>query len=268
MPRFVLLLPLLSVVVPAAVGARQPAPIEPEPVLRDIKLDPAVALRDLRLAYTSEAIEHDLRITVKQPGAPARTTDARLRTTPGGDFVLRLGDLTVWAAGDELRATSVREPRTYFSTPIPAGAERLAAIERQFPPIPIPQLAVAISTDEALRDVTPYTRGIRWSAAKLHAAEQPARVILTGEGTGCAVTMILDAEHARLREFVGVMRDSQAEIRIVAAPPSSGAIAAEPLAVPSIDRRSRVGTLGELAPSMPEKDATPSTPPDTSRSAN
>lgn len=267
MPRFAILLPLFCVVVPAAVGARQPAPIEPEPVLRDIMLDPAVALRDLRLAYTTESIEQELGITVKQPGTPARTTDARLRTMPGGDFVLRLGDLTVWTAGDEFRATSMRAPKMYFSAPMPAGAERLAAIEPHLPPIPIPQLAVALAPDESLRDATPYTRGIRWSTAKLDAAEKPARVILTGEGAGCTVTMILDAERARLRDFVGVMRDSQTEIRVTAKAASDAAQSAEPLAAPSIEGRTRVGTIAELVPSKPDHDAAPTTPADSSRSA-
>lgn len=267
MPRSVLILLCFLALAPAVAGADQPAPIDPEPVLRDIKLDPAVALRDLHNAYTTESIEQDLSITVKQPGTPARSTNARLRTTPGGEFVLRLGDLTVWTTGDELRAISTREPKTYFSAPIPAGAERLAAIERHLPPIPIPHLAAALSADDTLRDPTPYTRAVRWTTSELDAAAKPARVLLAGEGAGCAVTMILDAERARLREFVGVMRDSQTEIRVTATAPGDATKTAEPLAAPSIDGRTRVGTIAELVPSKPDHDAAPTAPADSSRSA-
>ena len=113
-------------------------------------------LKTLRDAYREREIAQRVDITVTAQGQ-SRGSALFVRTGPAGAFHATLGPVTVWTEGATLFAVHSADGRAYFSTPIgPDGV--LPELERLFPPTPLPQLALALGTDEALANLTPYTR--------------------------------------------------------------------------------------------------------------
>jgi hypothetical protein len=172
-----------------------------------------------------------------------------------------LGPLRVWADGAEVCAVHARHPTSAFRAPI-TDSGVLAAIDAHLPPIPMPQVWLALSdTKRHCPSMGPYLGDVEWSRAELAPEAVPPRLRLFG------VTKESDAAvelHATIEPVVRIeritIRDEAASSTIDIRIEPLGPDAAPPAPV-SLDGRRTVTTLAELVQEPPAEakpdDATP-----------
>lgn len=253
----------------AAFAAPAPDPATdaaPPPGIHAIPIEPAVALRDLRRAYRETTIDQEVTIVVRARDKSSRSSALRVRTEPGGRAVLILGALTVWLDPADLVAVHREAPGRCFRAEYPKNApwsERAKAL----PPLPVPQLAAALSSDDALRELTPYSRDISWRAGVLDAKAEPPTITLTGDSIDGPTTLVIDAERGWIRELSQTLDWGGTEILIRADPPMPAGethIAVRPdlatlIAVPRLEDL-RPLSSPVPTPTLPPAPSAPTTP--------
>jgi 2-amino-4-hydroxy-6-hydroxymethyldihydropteridine diphosphokinase len=216
------LAPMLAVAASAVMGiagpapaAAAPRPLSPQAQPRPSEFPIEVALKALHDAYHQRPFAERVTVTARRGGSPPaeRRDEAVIRYHPGrapGDehdgpeqprLLLALGGLRIAAAGTTLVAVHERDAGTCFRIDDPAGVLSVEALSRLLPPLPFPQIDLALSSDLPPRRLTPYADAIRWESAVLDDADAPTRLTILGSASGRRVQVVIDPATGRLREF-------------------------------------------------------------------
>ena len=210
-----------------------------QPGGESVEIDPATVLSDLRGAYRSRAIAEEIRVKVRADGEHGGETMV-LSMSAGGALHLDMGASKVWADSSGLRVSPGREARVYYEAP---SKDVLATVERELPPIPVPQLVLALASDWEKRDLTAYARGVRWTRARVFPEALPPVALLEGRGEGCEVEIEMDAQSGRLRRMTTKLGGGGL-IEVEAEPlPTPG----DDVFVFDVESRTRVATLTDLS---------------------
>jgi len=220
-----------------------PARAEPVPI------DPLLVLEELSSAYAKEPIQELVQVAAMAPASSRRDT-FRVRFAGESCFELKFGGILVWTeqtqAGLVLRAVHERDAQACFERAVDPRTV-LEELSRELPPLPAPQLVLALRAGDAFGEPIPYARAVKWRSASLDTDATPARASLIGVGEGCSVEMICSLEPPRLISAAFEFENGGARIVIDVRPdpaPSAGN-----LGVP-VEHRLRVGSIRELAPRM------------------
>lgn len=170
---------------------------------------------------------------------------------------LEMGDVWVAAEGGpsgSVTAVHARNEETFVRAAVD-GELRSAHLAEVLPPVPLPQLDLALGDEEAFghRDLTPYAPRIRWLSAVVDNAADPRRITLTGRTIHGVVSLVTDAATGRLVEFAcdaGPADESGQQVVVVVRareerPPQWSAW---PL---NVEGRRQVASLRDLAPTRP-----------------
>jgi hypothetical protein len=199
-------------------------------------------VRDLVTVTASTAVEK------KSDSFEVFVTHAE-NAAPRIDIVL--GPLRVWADGAEVCAVHARHPSSAFRAEI-AESGTLAAIDAHLPPIPMPQVWLALSdTKRHCPPMGPYLGDVEWSRAELAPEAVPPRLRLFGAAQDSAAAVEL---HAIIEPVVRIeritIRDEAASSTIDIRIEPMGENAAPPAPV-SLDGRRTVATVAELVEEPP-----------------
>lgn len=220
-----------------------------------VPMDPGAICDALRQSYTSHSLEERIIVSVTRNGVTRtepiimRLWPRPLRKDPPG-VQLILGPLTVWTDSDTLFAIHQRNDAAYFSQPIGKDGP-LAAIRSAMPPIPAPDVALALGAGPGCPTDLPYAPAIRWTDAVVNAEAHPAQAHLVGKGgegdSGVTVELTADLEPPALRSFV--IENKGEDLRIEGQVRRSPELKASPIM--DVSNRQRVATLAELVPGEP-----------------
>jgi hypothetical protein len=233
-----------------------PAPLHADvvPTIEWVEVD-AVSMCGLLARGLRTVPVYDL-VTVTASTAVEKKTDSfevfvtRVENAaPRIDIVL--GPVRIWADGAEVCAVHARHPTSAFRAPI-AESGVLAAIDAHLPPIPMPQVWLALSdTKRHCPSMGPYLGAVQWSRAELAPEAVPPRLRLFGAApeSGAAVEL-----HATFEPVVRIERitirdeaaSSTIDIRIE--PLGADAVPPEPV---SLDGRRTVATVAKLVEEPP-----------------
>lgn len=186
------------------------------------------ALDTIRRAHRQRDIVQRVDVTVTSRGT-GRTESLLVRTDPPGTLRLSVGPILIWTEHGFLNAVHREDGRAVFKHPIDDRGP-LPIIREYFPPLPLPQLALAFGPDTAVLNPTPYTRNMAWSAAE----PTPEHAIaLAGAGERCTAELFATAEGV-IGALVIRIDDGAAVMDIRCAP---AAPADFPAVEPPVDRR-------------------------------
>jgi hypothetical protein len=148
-----------------------------------------------------------------------------------------------------LTAVNLFDRTTYYR--VACDPSPLAALAANFPPVPLPQVALAFADDAALAEPTPLTPGVSWTSIEPVTETGRALLILRGRAApGHAVTLAYDRTTTRLRRFTidfagGTAPDALAKLELTSSPGDAGN--AKNWALP-ITNRTRVDSPASLVP--------------------
>jgi len=238
---------LLGVVVVA--GA---APAQPGAEAREfVPVDPEMALTRLAVRYRTEPAHETVTVTVKL-GAIERSEAYTLRLAPGAQgapprFELRMGDVIIWSTASEVRAVHRLDARAYASAPI-EDDDVLGALERLAPPIPCPQLRLAMGDGE-LSSPLPAVQSVEWGPARILDEDgpggEPASFEIEGtHGAGPVRLVATATDPVRLRRIEAALPGDAARMWLVVTP---AGLAPGALGAP-VEGRKRRSSMAELVP--------------------
>lgn len=210
-----------------------------------------------RKSMTCERINVEVR---PEFGRTARSIFT-LRLDPRGDdqsgavrpaVALELGSLRLLAEtltgstpGGRLTAVHTRNPGTYFRTEI-AGRGTLASTALSvLPPLPLPQLDLALwnpSSESPVAMLTPYARRIQWEGAAAD-PRQPQRVTLKGRCEGGTITLVARGDVLQSVEITSAADRTAVRIAIAPVQPCR-----EEDMVIAVEGRAPVADISELQP--------------------
>lgn len=173
---------------PLALAQPQPIPVE-------------LALAMTRDAYRAGAVADRVAVTFTDAQGRRATDRLVVRidvTAPSPIVALDLDRLHVSITRGKLIATHDAEATTCWTADVPDPVTP-EAIQATLPPLPIPQLALALSSDGSL--TTPYTPAITWRLAEIDNAARPPSLTLTGRAGDAPVTLKLDPTTGHIRTF-------------------------------------------------------------------
>jgi hypothetical protein len=185
---------------------------EPGPV----DLPPGTAIDEAGKAYRAGPVADDVSITVRTGAAgPERKERYRVRIAArsadgqqGPRLLLERGRLRVFGAPGKRVAADVGDETACVVWEL-EGDPTAEDLARHLPPVPLPQIALALGGENAARDLTPYTLGTVWSTATADERVTPSVVMLKGRCSGGDVTMVIDGRQGksgRLRSFVAELK--------------------------------------------------------------
>ncbi|MDX2117462.1 MAG: hypothetical protein SFY96_04690 [Planctomycetota bacterium] len=157
--------------------------------------------------------------TTDKPGTERRATVV-LRVDRGDaagfrprQLRLELGSLLLHADHSMLLAISRLEPRSCFETELARGLrpQELAAV---IPPLPLPQIALALGDDSALADPLPYVRNVTWSGVESKQLAGKPVYVVKGTSRSGEVSITLDQVSGRLRQMSADVLAAGSEGRI------------------------------------------------------
>lgn len=164
-------------------------------------LDPAHAVAQFRKAYHRRAFVESIEVYVTTPSQRRRET-VIVRGNIRGEVAIDLGDLSLWTDGPKLLAVHRLNARLYFDAPL-EGTDRAASVVAQVPPLPVPQLALALQSPDAPASswiVSPICRPLRWDGASAFTRAGRPCVELSATGESCAAAVVGAGDPPRLRE--------------------------------------------------------------------
>lgn len=210
-----------------------------------IPLDPRIAFDDLiahaRQRPTAERID----VRVFSDGA-TRSDTILFQFVPPATIQASLGRFTLWSDSQTLRVAHHLDQQAYFESPV-EGRDTLRAVGSVLPPIPAPHFALALS-DDPMSELTPYTRGIRWTDARVDDSTRPATLSIRGESDRARVTILADASTGRIRSMKTHLDGDRARIELTCTP-------LDPAETPSLGidpgRRHPTRDISELHPRLP-----------------
>ncbi len=225
--------------------------------LRDAEeLDPAVVIASLREAYQREAFAEEITARVRAAGR-LRIDRIEVRGDATGESArvwLSLGDLDVAVHDGRLVAANRRDVETFVARTLGDGplTKSLADI---LPPVPAPQVELALGDDATFSRPLPYLRDVQWISASRplgRAAAIDDAITVLGQGPHGQVTLLVDPATSRLRMLkTDIVREDGAtaveiELRFTALVPGDPAA----WVIDTTDRR-ELASLTDLRPSPP-----------------
>lgn len=110
-------------------------------------VDPAHVVTSLRRAYHKRPIVESVEVEARTPSERRRESYV-FRGNTRGEVRLELGDLLIWTDGPRLLAVHRLNAGVYFEAEL-EGDDRAAAVRAVLPPLPVPQLDLALQRIEA-----------------------------------------------------------------------------------------------------------------------
>jgi hypothetical protein len=233
-----------------AVGVAVIAFGQPDDVPRE--WHPGEIFGETRKAYRAGPVADDVSVEVTIDGGAPRAERLTVRIDAAGvgledgpkRVLLELGPLRVYVGGGRLIATHSAEPGAYFEAPFEKQIS-LVSLQEVLPPLPVPQLALVIPDDAAMRTPTPYTKGVGWDRAEYEGDATPPSVRVYGRGFDGPVELAIDPKTSRIAGFAARFQsdshDAVLELTCRPVPPG------DPAAwEPDVTGRTRVGTLSAL----------------------
>ncbi len=233
-----------------AVGVAVAALGQPDDIPR--QWHPEEIFGEARQAYRAAPVADQVSVEVVIDGGAPRAERLTVRIDAAGvgledgprRVLLELGPLRVYVGGGRLIATHSAEPGAYFEAPFD-GAISLASLQEVLPPVPVPQLALVIPDDAAMRTPTPYTKGVRWDRAEYEGDATPPTFRVYGRGFDGPVELTMDRGTSRISGFAARFQseghDAVLELTCRPVPPGDPATWE-----PDVTGRTRVRALGEL----------------------
>lgn len=172
-----------------------------------------------------------------EPASKARPAQARV------DLV----QLQIHVKDRVLTALNVFDRTTYFRAE--ADVDIPAALGAHFPPIPLPQPALAFAEETTLTAPTPLTTGASWSSVEPATEFGRPMLVLKGSSAKGPVAITLDRQSGRVRkltaEFSGAAGPAVAKLELTSSPGDAGD--AKNWGLP-VEGRTRVESPAMLAP--------------------
>ena len=165
---------------------------------------------------------------------------------------LVLGPLRAQGAEGHVRVTHARHADTVYEVDIAEDATLLGTLGEALPPIPMPQVWMALAEDPRVcPPLGPYLGAVTWERGELAVEANPPRLRLFGAAaeTGAAVELHATVEPAARIERI-VIRDEAASSTIDIRIEPLGPDVEPPPAVP-VDGRRRVESLEALVGETP-----------------
>lgn len=143
-------------------------------------VDPAHVVAQLRRAYHKRPIVESVEVEARTPSDRRKETYT-FRASAKGEIRLDLGDLILWTDGPRLLAVHRLNAGTYFEAELDP-ADRAASVRAALPPLPVPQLDLALQRPEAAtadwNPGLPCADSVRWTeAAAITLAQKPGHVL-------------------------------------------------------------------------------------------
>lgn len=196
-----------------ALLALLPTPVraQPEkPAPQELPVE--TVLTSIRNAYRKAPLAERVAITIRRPGAPGapretaseRREEAVVRIDPVHGLArddakvwLELGDLRACLSGGRMVAVHTRDSATYVQLDY-KGPLTQEVLSRLLPPLPLPQIDLALGDADPPTRLTPYFDGIKWDKVAVDETVAPPRVTITGSASGRRVEITADADTGRL----------------------------------------------------------------------
>lgn len=240
----------------------------PEPAKQTDAVEVSGQVKALELSrayYRTQTVHERVTVTVRTklqgtegsdstPRFASRASTLQLMMRPGaGESVparevwIQAGRMRVYGAGGAVTVTTDRVKSKWWRVAI-EGAVSSVSLAKVLRPLPLPQLDFAASESvEGLKDLTPYAREVRWSAATANARSGITEI--AGECRSGKVMLSTETRTGRIREVrIELMRPREVRIEMqvqsVAGAGGSGETNGL-FAVPS-DEMSRAATLDEV----------------------
>lgn len=247
MRRLGLLVLFISATATAQEAGAPPAPrpipgIEtPEVVPTDAKL----ILDQLRRAYRDSVRAEQVDVTVDD-GLSRKTETLVVRTWPGQKFELELGSVRVWSEGTVIRAIHTANAGVYFERAI-GDKVVLDVLGELLPPIPAPQLDLALGSASETDSLMGYVKKIHWETGEITDA-RTVRLSARGRAEDASVNVQAVGDPPRLSNVAIELDDGRVKLTCVIAPTGESAKEA-----PGVDVSGRrvVNALTELTPKSP-----------------
>jgi|GEM_PF-5385823 len=181
---------------------------------------------------------------------------------------LELGSLLIHADHSLLLAISRLEPRSCFETELPEGLkpDRLTAV---LPPLPLPQIAIALGGDRELTSPVSYVRGVTWSSVESRTLGGKPTYAILGRGRAGDVVLTIDQVTGRVRQFSADVLagggEGRLRLELACTPLDAGDPQSWPLnsegrervaAIDLLGPRAGDVTIGQRFPTLPILDAT------------
>lgn len=197
-------------------------------------------IRDTVTVTSSTSVEKKTDTFEVFLGAPDAETGARR-------LDLVLGPLRVHGADGYVRVTHAKHEDTVYEVAIAEGGTLLGTVGDALPPIPMPQVWMALAEDSRVcPPLGPYLGAVNWERGELAVEAKPPRLRLFGTAaeTKAAVELHATVEPTARIERI-VIRDEAASSTIDIRIEPLGPDVEPPPAVP-VDSRRRVERLAEL----------------------
>lgn len=158
-------------------------------------LDPAHAVTQFRKAYFKRPFVESMEVYVVTPSERKRETVV-IRGSIKGELRLELGELTLWTDGPRLLAVNRLNAGVYFEGVL-EGPDRAAALTKLLPPLPVPQIGLALQPVTTAADawgVSPLCSPLHWTRALAgqHAGRPGVELVASGETCSAGVIGVGD----------------------------------------------------------------------------
>lgn len=205
-------------------------------------LDPRIAMDELASHYRGASLAERIDVRVVSDGE-SRGESLTLQLLPPSTLQLTFGSFVLWTDGAVMRIIHRDDERAMYERQVDKG-EVLGTIGSVLPPFPLPQLALALSRDPSA-ELTPYTKGIRWTSAGIDPQADPPVISIAGEGERVQASLTADASGGRILRMSTVIDGGRTRIDMTSEP--LVASEAPPIGIEA-GRRRLVQELSELKP--------------------
>jgi hypothetical protein len=207
--------------IPAVVMGAGAVLAQPDPP----PLSPAAVLAQVRSAHRAGPIADE--VTVQLTLGPRRTRSASLvvrvdaRDPAAPLFRIEFDSasvepslVAVYAASTLAAANSDNENDRWI---VESPGLSLSDILAHLPPIPVPELRLALDADDRFDQPTPYTPDVNWFSAELSPAPRPSApswIVLRGQSSAGPVQAAFDASTLRFRSFHAELHNGTTELTL------------------------------------------------------
>lgn len=210
-----------------------------------LALDPIDALRSVARAYSRGAFAESVTVNVQGQGV-SRGDSLLFARTDDGRVLVQAGALTLLGSANEVAAVHELDRLGMYRASVPNG-DALRTWRENFPPLPLPQLALALSKDIAGQTLTPYAGPVTWTSATLRREPDTGeeRVSIVGTSERTKVTLVARHDSWRLLSCITEIDRGTSVIRLTIEPASGFDERAMDLGA---ERRVALDSFAELGP--------------------
>lgn len=208
-------LALALAIAAALLGPASPAVAQPG---ESLALDPLDSLRSIAAAYSRGGFAESVTVTVQGQGV-SRGDSLVFARAGDGRVLVQAGALTLLGTASEVAAVHELDRMGIYRAGVKDG-DALRAWRENLPPLPLPQLALALAKDITTAALTPYSGAVTWSSATLrHDAEAGQELVtLVGAGERAKVTLVARHDTWRLTSCTTEIDRGASVIRLAVEP--------------------------------------------------